>query len=254
MIGFAVHDGVERSWSDRLADHDERRATRLDATLEGETDRDDHERRRRWHGTECDARRAGAHPVEAAPITGRAFREDRHHGAAGQLLVTRLEHGAVVTRPIAVGPAIHGQHAGEGEERAGDDHLPQRRLGEEPGEAAEHRGHHDRIDEPVAVVGDHEHGPISRDALAACHLDGSIEGLRECLGEEAEHAISGAAPQPWRSLWRRRGHGVVEPSEQEQCGEQVPEAVGLEQRLLVAQRAVTRSLPTSWPQPGRPAR
>ena len=159
---FTLVDGVERAWRDRFADHHERRAAGLDPTLEGETDRDHYRRRRRRQRPKCDASRAGAHAIEAAPITGRTFREDRHHGAAGELLVTRLEHGAVVVRPIAVGPAVDGKHAGEREEWAGHDHLPERRLGEEPWEAAEDGGHDDRIDETVAVVGDHEHRPIGQ--------------------------------------------------------------------------------------------
>ena len=68
-------------------------------------------------------------------------------------------------------------------------------------------------------------------------LDRTVERLGESLGEQAEQAIGGSAEQPWRPF-RPAGSSHVEPSEQQQRGEQVPRAVRLEQRPLVAHRAV----------------
>ena len=225
---------------DRFAEHDDGPAAGLDPALERHPDRHDHDVGRGRQRPECDPRGARLHPIEPGAIAGGALREDRHGRPLCELAMAGVEHGGVVARTVAVGGAVHGEHAGEPQERAGDDHLPQRCLGEEAREPAEDAGHDDRVDEAVAVVGHDQHWAIAREPLAPAHLDRSMERQHEAAGDQTDGAVGEPSEQPRGPIGIGGAVRTVDPRQRDDRRQDVPEAVRLQPRLGVARPRVGR--------------
>ena len=97
------------------------------------------------------------------------------------------EHGPVVGGIARADPALHGHGARDVQQQLRRRHRPQRRLGQEPGQAAEHGHQQHRVHEAVQVARRHDH-PAARRRRAR-HLHGPEEGARQQPGQGDDSTV-----------------------------------------------------------------
>jgi hypothetical protein len=151
--------------------------------------------------------------------------------------VARVEHRHVVRGPVTVTGAVHRQHAGEAEERAGGHDPPERGLGQEARQAAEHGSDHHRVDEAVGMVCHDERRSARREQpLPTDDLDRPVEAEHQPRRHDPERPVDGAPEHARCSRRIDRGLGGVDPRDRRDRGHRVPGGVELVPRIGIAQR------------------
>ncbi len=146
---------------------------------------------------------AGADRREARDVVGGALGEHGDRAALAELGLCILE-GAAVRLPCSpVDLPVDRDDAGERQEGSDEDHVPERRLGEEPREPAERGDDEDGIGEAVEVVRDDECRPSAVESIEARRLDSAIEAPRRDL-RDAQHELIKGPPDHPRSVRRSR--------------------------------------------------
>jgi hypothetical protein len=131
---------------------------------------------------------AGAQLDQVGAVVRRALGEQRHGVAPRQRLDHRGEHGGVRGRAVVVLAPVDRDDAGQCQEGSGRQHPPQRRLGQEPGQAAE-RGHQQhRVDEAIEVAGGHDDRPVQ--VAGPDHLDRAEEAAAHDPGHREDHLVA----------------------------------------------------------------
>ena len=205
LLSSPRHVETERN---RLAEGDEHPAPEGLSSLEGESDRNHGERRKRVRPCGCRERRSRGLVVERDPGRARldalhaglgvggALGIDRQQVALGQRPTGGGEGLGIPVRPVGglLAP-VDGDGTGPGQEAGEDRVAEERRVGEVVDLARERHRDEERVDQVVGMVDAEEHGAPRRDAsrLAHGHLaeeEPDPEARREPQeGVEAAHGL-----------------------------------------------------------------
>ena len=120
----------------------------------------------------------------------RALGEDPDHALPTELGLGRFEHPSIRGTRASVDLAVHGDHAGEREQRTQDHDLPQGRLGEEARQPTERGDHEDGVREPVEVVRDDERRSLVVDVIEAGGLDSAVEAPRRDSRDADDQSVT----------------------------------------------------------------
>jgi hypothetical protein len=135
---------------------------------------------------------------------------------------------------LPIDGAVDGDQPGEREERPCRDDVPQRRLGDEPGQASEGVHCDDGVDEAVEVVHHDQHRAIPRDADATVDVHLAEEPPDDeagCAGDHLVDAGASGAATPGQHVER-----ATHPDHRQEGRGDVPGAVELERAVGIAGR------------------
>ena len=154
-------------------------------------------RRRRAPWLERDPCGAGADRREARDVVRGAFGEDGDRAALAQLGLRIFEGTTVCCACSAVDLPMDRDHTRQRQKGPDEDHLPERRLRQEPRESAERRDDEHGIREPVEVVRDDERRPSGVEPIEAGRLDLSVKAPCRDLRDAQDELIKDPPDHAW---------------------------------------------------------
>jgi hypothetical protein len=165
---------------------------------------------------EGDSRRSRLQRLELELVVAHPLGEERDHAAMSEQLATRPECRRIaIGRDVVLGP-VHGDDAGQFQERPERQDREQGRLAEKAGVPAERRHQQEAVDQPVQVVGHQHDRGRRRDVPRSLEFDPAEEDADQEAGERPHRRV-GQAAHPGHATYSslRRpadGRGRIMPS------------------------------------------